>query len=301
MDLESSDSTTIELPFLASAQPSHPLTVRSFGKTDPGRVRKSNEDQFFIAELARTMWVHQTSLPQPQTQHGSHRAHVFLVADGMGGANAGEVASALTVNTVVAYILNILKRFSNLRSTEEEGVQQEFETALQQAHAKLVEETAGHPELSGMGTTFTMAFTSNWKLFVVHAGDSRCYLFRGRQLKQLTSDHTVAGELVRRGVIAPEQAARHMYRHVVTNVVGGTSPGIRVEVQRADLKPDDTLLLCTDGVSDMVPAERMAAILHADSNPQTACTRLITEANAQGGKDNVTAIVARFDATAGHR
>ncbi len=295
MNPAASELHTICTDPVAPPDPGQRIVVRSHGCTDPGRTRSSNEDHFLSAELARTMWVHQTSLPQPQTQYGSHRAHIFLVADGMGGHQAGEVASALTVSTVVGFVLNILRRFSNLRATEEQTVLQEFQTAIQQAHARIIEETTHQPKLSGMGTTFTMAFTSNWKLFVVHAGDSRCYLYRRGQLQQLTTDHTLVGELVRRGALSPEQAHRHLYRHVVTNVVGGHSPEIRVEVQKAELQPDDAVLLCTDGLTDMLPNERIAAILRAETDPRSACDRLVREANDKGGKDNITAIVARFE------
>src|SRR5262249_458941 len=149
-------STQLLLPNLPSSS-KRALVVRSFGRTDPGLTRTSNEDQFLIAELGRTMWLHQTSLAQPPTQYGGHRSHVVLVADGMGGQKAGEVASALTVTTMIGFILNILRRFSNLRATEEQGILTDFQTALQQAHARLMDESSQNPELSGMGTTFTMA------------------------------------------------------------------------------------------------------------------------------------------------
>src|SRR5262249_52596502 len=170
--------TTIGLPNPSTSQAAArgPL-VRSFGRTDPGLVRKSNQDHFLIAELARTMWVLQTSLPQPEIQHGNRRGHLFLIADGMGGHRAGEIASALTVTTIEQFMLDVFRRA------------EDFQTALKQAHARILEETASHPEVAGMGTTLTMAVANNWKLFVVHAGDSRCYLLRGGELRQLTTDH----------------------------------------------------------------------------------------------------------------
>jgi serine/threonine protein phosphatase PrpC len=171
-----------------------PFTVRSFGLTDPGRVRPSNEDHFVIVELARTMSVHRTSIPQAKAQYSSHRGHILLVADGMGGHKAGEVASALTVMTIEGFLLNTLKRFFNLKAPEELNVMKEFQSALLQADAKIFEEAVQHPELVGMGTTLTMAFAVNWKLFVAHAGDSRCYLFSKNELHQLTQDHTMVAE-----------------------------------------------------------------------------------------------------------
>jgi serine/threonine protein phosphatase PrpC len=272
------------------------VSVRSFGLSDRGRRRASNEDQFLIAELARTLWVRQSSLPQEPTQHGRNRAHVFLVADGMGGHHAGEVASALTVATIEAFVLHVLKRFSNLRATDGQAILKDFQAALQQADARIFEETAHHPEWAGMGTTLTLAFVSGWKLFVVHAGDSRCYLFRGGQLRRLTADHTVAGELARRGVIRPEDVSHHQFRHVVTNALGGGTAGVQTDVLNVELETGDAVLLCSDGLTDMLPDERIAAVLAADAEPRAACTRLVAEANEQGGRDNITTIVARFEA-----
>jgi protein phosphatase len=120
----------------------------------------------------------------------------------MGGHQAGEVASALSVATIENFVLHILKRFSNLQVGDEQAVVKDLQTALQQADARIFEEASHHPEFMGMGTTLTMAFISGWKLFVMHAGDSRCYLLRGGKLRQLTSDHTVAAELARSRVPA---------------------------------------------------------------------------------------------------
>jgi protein phosphatase len=270
------------------------LSVRAFALTDQGRVRTSNEDSFLIAEMARTLWVRQTNLPQPQTQYGRNRAHLFLVADGMGGHNAGEVASALSLESVEAFVLHLLRRFSNLQPSDEAGVLKDFQTALRQADARLLEEAAHHPEWKGMGTTLTLAFASGRSLFVVHAGDSRCYLLRDGQLRQLTEDHTVVGELARHGALTPAQAQHHPFRHVVTNVLGGKESSLRIDVQRIDLKPGDVVLLCSDGLSDMLDNEQIAKILAAVPEPEATCARLVAAANEAGGKDNITALVAHF-------
>ena len=282
-----------ESPSLTS-RPS-PLIARSFGTTNPGRVRPSNEDHFLIAELARALWVRQTSLPQPETHYGRNRGHLFLVADGMGGHQAGEVASALTVSTVESFVLHLLHRFSNIEPADEEGVVRDLQTALKQADARIFEEVAQHPEFTGMGTTLTMALVSGWKLFVMHAGDSRCYLSRGGRLRQLTEDHTLVGEMARRGVLTPDEVRHHRLRHVVTNVLGGGEEGVRVDVERVDLAAGDVLLLCSDGLTEMIEDARIAAVLAAEAQPRPACERLVAEANEAGGRDNVTVIVARFD------
>jgi protein phosphatase len=280
------------------AGPDHapPVAVQAFGVTDPGRVRATNEDHFLVAELTRTLWVRQSSLPQPPTHHGRNRGHLFLVADGMGGHQAGEVASAMTVTAVEEFALHVLKRFSNLRATDEQAVLREFQAALRQADARIIEEAAHHPQFAGMGTTATLAFTSGWTLFVLHAGDSRCYLFRGGRLRQLTADHTIAGEMARRGMITADAVRQHQFRHIVTNVLGGTEAGVEAEVGKVELEAGDVILLCTDGLTDMLPDERIGRILAADGDPSAACARLIAEANQEGGRDNITAVVARFEA-----
>ena len=271
------------------------LNVRAAGLTDPGRVRPSNEDHFLIAVLSRSLQVEQTSLLQRGEVRGRNRSHVLLVADGVGGNAAGEVASALSVEAVEAFVLDLLRRFSNLQPTDENGVVNDLREAMLQANARIVEEASHHPEFTGMSTTLTMAFTSGRRLFVIHAGDSRCYLMHGGELRQLTEDHTMAAELARRGVIRPEEVRCHQWRHIVTNVLGGEGAGITVEVHRVDVGAGDTVLLCTDGLTDMVDDGQIAAVLAEKAEPAAACRRLVDRANAAGGRDNVTAIVARFE------
>ena len=278
--------------------PRPPFVVRSFGLSDRGQVRPSNEDRFVIVELARTMSVHQTNLPQSAAQSSRHRGHAFLVADGVGGHEGGEVASALTVETIEEFFLNTLKRFSNLQVSEAPNALKELEGALLRAEARIVGETAQHPQWRGMGTTATLAFAVNWQLFIAHAGDSRCYLFANGELRQLTLDHTLTAELIRLGLLPPQGEAGHPYRHVVTNLLGGSQPGVQVELHRLDLHPDDVLLLCSDGLTEMLPDERIAAILREEPDPRRVCERLVAEANRHGGQDNITVIVARVEAGA---
>ena len=280
---------------LPPAAPTPALVAYSFGLTDPGRVRPSNEDHFLVADLSRTLRVRQTSLPQATTHRGRSRGYLLLVADGMGGHNAGEVASALSVETVEAFIVELLRRFSNLQPGDEHGVIQDLRTAVQHADARILEEAQQHPEFAGMGTTLTVAFASGRKLFVLHAGDSRCYLCRSGTLHRLTADHTVAAELARHGAIRPEEVRSHPYRHVVTNVLGGDHAGVRVDVQRVEMEAGDVVLLCSDGLTDMLDDGRIAAVLTAETEPEAACRRLVAEANAAGGRDNVTVVVTRFE------
>lgn len=272
-----------------------PFRITSFGISDQGRVRDSNEDCFVIAELTRTLTVHDSNLPQSKTTPSGHRAYVLIVADGVGGNAAGEIASGLSIASVEGFLLNTLKRFSNLQANEEQNALKDLQQALCQADSRIFEETARHPEWHGMATTMTFAFAVNWRLFVAHVGDSRCYLYARGAFQQVTQDHTYTADMVRAGVLAPESAARHPYRHVVTNILGGATPGVSVELHSLDLQPDDRILICSDGLTDAVSENRIAQILGQELDPKRACEYLVADANQQGGKDNITAIVSRVE------
>src|SRR4051812_25764263 len=237
------------------------VEVKAFGITDPGRLRASNEDQFLIAELSKRMRVWQTSLPEPTLQVGEDRAHLFLVADGMGGHQAGERASAIAVAAIEQFTLNTFRWFFAADSPGAQKVLAQFQSALSQADAQIVEEAAENPLLAGMGTTLTMAFQLGPQLCIVHVGDSRAYMYRSGQLHQLTKDHTLVADLVRSGAIQPDQAARHHLRHVITNVVGGPQPGVKVEARAFEVQAGDCLLLCSDGLTEMVTNDAIAAAL----------------------------------------
>jgi PPM family protein phosphatase len=270
------------------------LAVQSFGLTDRGRRRATNEDQFVTAALMRALWVQQSSLPQSAVQYADDRGHVFIVADGMGGARGGEQASALAVGAIEEFLLNALRWLFALDGSEETGVLRDFKAALKTADACVCAAATNNPGLRGMGTTLTMAYSLDADLFVAHVGDSRCYLCRGGALHQLTRDHTLVQQMVETGLLPPAEAADHDFRHVITNVVGGPTPGVQVEVHRIRLEPGDVLLLCTDGLTGMLPDDLIATVLQACPGPQEACERLAQLANEQGGDDNLTVIVARY-------
>lgn len=284
---------TVDLP----AQ-RRPLQVRTFGLTDVGRVRDCNEDQFLIARLSKALQVEHTSLPQPTVQYGQEHAYLFVVADGVGGSAGGEKASAVAVNSLEGFLLSTLKWFHHFKGREGDQVLREFQQALGQADTKVFDEAARQPELRGMATTLTMAYSLGDELFVAHVGDSRCYLHRQGTLYQMTRDHTLAEDLVQRGGLLAEEAAKSPYRHVITNVVGGTEHGVRIDVHKMHLEAGDLVLLCSDGLTEMLPAEEIAAVLQAESSPADACQRLVAAANDRGGKDNVTVLLARFEAPA---
>jgi serine/threonine protein phosphatase PrpC len=270
------------------------LRVTSYGLSDPGRVRQTNEDRFVIADFARAVTVSHTNVPQPLSRVSGQNVHLFLVADGVGGHKAGDVASALSVMSVEELLLNTTRRLTMLRPGEEQTVLAELQGALEQADAGLFRAAAGHQEWRGMGTTLTMAVAVNRQLLVAHAGDSRCYLFSGGKLEQITRDHTLPAELERAGLITRRDLATHPWRHVVTNIVGGMEPGVRSELHSLELHPQDVILLCSDGLTEMVPDEVIADTLRAEADPQRACASLVAEANRLGGRDNVTVILARF-------
>jgi PPM family protein phosphatase len=279
--------------------PRRSLAVRAFGATAAGKVRPTNEDQFLIAQMTKSLRIQQSSLPQPGTRWGDETAHLFAVADGMGGHQGGQQASALAVRTIEEFVLHTFKWFFQLRGAEEQNVLREFQAALRQADARVYEESMRHAEFRGMGTTLTLAYCLGAEAFVAHVGDSRCYLSHEGTLHQLTHDHTLVAELVSRGHVPPEKAAGHRLRHVITNVVGGNDPGVRVELHKVPLEAGDQLLVCSDGLSGELSDEQIAAVLASEAEPQAACERLIAQAEAHGGRDNITVIVARFESPAG--
>ncbi len=272
------------------------LVARSFGLTDVGAVRPTNQDNFLIAELVKALQVLQTSLePAPQRRSGD-RSYLFVVADGMGGHAGGERASAVAVDAVTAFVLHTFRWFRQLRGGDGDRVLADFRSALGQANARLLGDAAADPELHGMGTTLTLAYTLNDELFVAHVGDTRCYVSGTGGLYRVTSDHTLVEEMVARKLLTPEQAATHRLRHVITNALGGEADGVRVEVHRLRLAPGDVVLLCSDGLTGMVDEDEIARVLREETDPETACRRLVARANEQGGRDNITAVVARFEA-----
>jgi len=290
--------TTLDAPISQpAAQVGRPsVTVKAFGITDTGRVRPSNEDQFLIAELAKTMRIWHTSLPEPKVQFGNEHGHLFLVADGMGGARAGEQASALAVVAIEQFTLNSFKWFFHADGAEAQRVLTQFQTALREADARILEESTDHPEFRGMGTTVTMAYHLDAQLCIVHVGDSRAYMYEEDELHQITQDHTVTADMVRRGDLQPEEVARHKLRHLITNVVGGTEALRFVEAHALQLRAGDRLLLCSDGLTEMLTNDAIARTLRDQPDPEAACRQLVAQANEAGGKDNITVVIARFDA-----
>lgn len=273
-------------------RPLRHLHIDAFGRTDTGLKREHNEDQFVVAELTKALNIRCASLDEPGVRVSEDRGRLFIVADGMGGHAGGEQASAMVVRSLQEFTLDTLKWFLEMRGSEGNELIRELQHALQQADSEIIAEAVRRPELHGMGTTVTLGYIRQDELFIAHAGDSRCYLFRDGRLHQMTHDHTLVDELIRRGGLPPDAARTHRLRHVITNVVGGPRPGVQVEVMKCRLEPGDQLLFCSDGLNGMVCDEVIRDVLAKGLDPKSAVDALIEKANAAGGKDNVTVIVA---------
>jgi PPM family protein phosphatase len=288
------DDSTREHLFSAASHP--PRVAMKFGAlTDPGKVRGNNEDHFLVARLSKSMHVCKTSLPgEGETQFSEEEGYLIVVADGMGGAAAGERASALAVGSIEGFVLNTLKWFEHLGGHDEHELLTELRHSLEWADRTVIERGRGNRAFDGMGTTLTMAYSIAANMFIVHAGDSRAYLFRACELEQLTTDHTIVQVLIDAGAISPEDAKGHHLRHVVTNVIGGPNEGVSAEIHKLNLLDGDVLLFCTDGLTGPVDDDAIADILTRHPDPEDACTRLVDLAINRGGPDNVTVVVARY-------
>lgn len=271
------------------------LVMNAFGATDPGLLRARNEDQFVLSTLTGALWIEQSSFPQRRVRSTLAQGHLLIVADGMGGHTAGAEASQLAVEEIEGFVLGALTWLVELRS-QDAGVLEELKAAIHRAHEKVTAQGEGQPPMRKMGTTVTIGYCIGDILYLAHAGDSRCYVLRRGKLRQITWDHTVASELVALGALDKDKAPDSVMRHVVTNVVGGGIPEVRAEVHKVPLQAGDVVLLCTDGLTDMVSDDHIAMILQEETDPRRACERLVVEANRAGGRDNITAIVAHFSA-----
>jgi serine/threonine protein phosphatase PrpC len=295
MGSESIESTAKARDTAVFVPEAAPLVVEAAGRTDRGRLRESNEDQFAVAELARILRVNQTSLSGPGERTDATRANLFVVADGMGGYTGGEVASRIAVHTVEESLLNSLNWFLGThRGNHSAEVASTLQAAVEEANYRVHEVSDPKPELRRMGSTLTLAFQYGRELFVAHVGDSRAYLCRDRRLHRMTRDHTLYAERAGSGDLPSDPGEIARLRHTITNAIGGTQRGVHTDLIRVTLEEDDRLLLCTDGLTEMLSDEDIAALLADNPQPDFACERLIAMANKRGGRDNITVIVAEF-------
>jgi len=267
-----------------------------FGLTDLGRMRPSNQDHYLIADLNKSLRVHSTSLNiNDETRlYGGSQGKLLLVADGMGGEAEGERASTIAVDQVATYVLNSLSWCYRLEESSEDDFAEHLKEALQSCQDSIKTVANQRPETRSMGTTMTMVYIVWPRAFVVHVGDSRCYLLRNGRLQQITVDHTMANLLAETEQMSRSQARRSPLGHALWNAIGGRSDELSVDVYKLSLDRGDILLLCTDGLYDMVSDERLRDVLSLKDSAETICRRLVEMANEHGGKDNITAIVAQF-------
>jgi PPM family protein phosphatase len=238
------------------------MRLSSFAGTDVGLARSGNEDSYFCGRT------------------------VFAVADGLGGHQGGEVASAAAVAPLAA--------LDGYAFAEPGEAAEALAAAVRDANELILDQAAGDPALWGMGTTLTAAaLTAEQHLQLAHVGDSRAYLLRDGNLGQLTTDHTVVGELVRRGRLTPAQAAIHPERSILTRAVG-LDPIVPVDLpDPLELRAGDQVMLCSDGLTEAVEDGRIAELLAAAGDGDATCRSLIDAANAAGGPDNVTVVLLR--------
>jgi protein phosphatase len=258
--------------------------VEVFARTEVGCVRKRNEDAFVVVNLAtREVGLHFGERVQALTTAGT----LIAVCDGMGGAAAGEVASAIAAKTVGETMLTH-SPFPTI-----EGATQALLTAVTAVNNAIREAAAADPMHHGMGTTMTAALAFGPELVIAHVGDSRAYLRRGRALTQLTTDHSIVGQLIAAGRLQPDQARNYEHRNVLLQALG-VQPRVGPEVVVAQLRAGDVLLLCSDGLTGPLPDEAIVELMLRYQDPVRCCRALTEAACAAGGPDNVTVAIARF-------
>lgn len=250
------------------------MQIVSGGVSSVGRVRANNEDSFKIVEAL----------------------NLFVLSDGMGGEAHGEIASALAVETVVKHCLETVADpamtvFGDMPAGWSEKTKR-LSSAVHLANKSIYDSAQAHPEQHGMGATLTAAWIDGSKLSIAHVGDSRAYLLRSGNLQQLTSDHSLVAEQVRRGILTPAEAERSEMQSVLLRALGAHLE-IEVDAEEHTLFGRDVLVLCSDGLTRMVTEPEIAGTLQAEPDPAKAAARLVELANEQGGADNVTVLVVR--------
>lgn len=240
------------------------LSIEFSAQTDRGRVRLNNEDS------------HGQFVPDTPAEI-DERGVVFVVADGMGGHRGGEIASRIAVRTVLAFY-----------TADSSGDRSEaLARAFHEANQTIIQEAVADSTLFGMGTTCTALALHAGRAYVAHVGDSRCYLLRRGKIRQLTSDHSIVGEMVRSGIISDEDARTHPRRNVITRSLGA-QPDVSTETPESmELERGDTFLLCSDGLTAYLSDIDLSVVL-ATLPPEEACKKMVKMANEQGGRDNIT-------------
>jgi serine/threonine protein phosphatase PrpC len=264
-----------------------PVIVEVFGRTDVGMARDHNEDSFLVADLT----TREASLqPEVRSHAVGLRGTLFMVADGMGGAAAGELASEMATETVFTHMV---EAWGNDQETTEQRFAYRLKEAVEIANARIYEYARTHPENRGMGTTTTATGVYGTSLFLTQIGDSRGYLIRQGKIVQITKDQSLMQRLVDAGELTEEEAAVSERRNIILQALG-PDPTVKVDLTRQELCRGDMLVMCSDGLSGLARNEDILQVVTSAPDLVGACKDLIELANARGGPDNITCIVARF-------
>jgi|tagenome__1003787_1003787.scaffolds.fasta_scaffold20876391_1 serine/threonine protein phosphatase PrpC len=264
------------------------VRVSVFGKTDLGRTRDHNEDTFLVADLS----TGNASLqPEVRNHQIGPRGTLFMVADGMGGAAAGELASAMAADLIHRHMATAWAHDGNPAASRFAFRMKE---AVELANAEIYGYAREHPEVRGMGTTVTAAGIFGNDLYLAQIGDSRAYLVRGSEAIQLTKDQSLMQRLVDAGELTETEAEQSERRNIILQALG-PDPRVKVDLTHQPVRRGDTLILCSDGLSGLVRREEFAGLAQQHRDPQALCAALIDLANARGGPDNITVITARFE------
>jgi PPM family protein phosphatase len=261
----------------------------------PGKVRAQNEDHFIVTRVGRYLETVLTSLPSGEVpERAEEVGYAMVVADGMGGHAGGEVASRMAVSGLMKLAQAMPDWIFRLDETVATDATQRSKGRFRNLNALLIEHGRNDQDLRGMGTTLTAARMMARDLQIVHVGDSRAYLLRASHLLRLTRDHTYVQLLLDSGQLSEEEAKHFGARHVLVNALGGLSEDVEVDVDQLKLTSGDRLLLCSDGLTDLVDDDTIRQVLIDCHESADACRRLVDLALAAGGRDNVTVVVATF-------
>jgi protein phosphatase len=272
----------------SSDTPTGEVVVHVFGRTDVGRTREHNEDAFVVADLTAD---NATLQPEVRTHTVGAKGSLFMVADGMGGAAAGEIASAMAVDAVLA---NLRAAWLGDSAGEPESFVRAIKIATKAANEQIHTYATAHPEYRGMGTTATVAGILGDTLYLAQVGDSRAYLVRDGVARQITKDQSLMQKLIEAGELTEEEAEHSERRNIILQALGPEAT-IKVDLTHQTVRRGDTLVLCSDGLSGQVSKDEIAAVVTRETDLTNACRELIDRANSNGGPDNITVIVARFD------
>jgi serine/threonine protein phosphatase PrpC len=269
-----------------------PIALDSFGITDKGKVRPSNQDNFLIVAIRKSIEISHSSLSSDPatTQFGTAEAHLFVVADGVGGGPAGDRASSDTVAALLQYVREAAGCFHQISAQREHELFSQLEKTVREVHQNLLASHSGG-EGSAPATTLTMVLLAWPRAYFIQVGDSRAYVRRRGRLQQLTRDQTLGEYMVSVGAMTEEQAAKPGPAASLTSAIGGSE--LSPVVGLIDLDPGDGILLCTDGLTRHVSDQRITEVLGEAKTAKAAGETLLADALAGGGRDNVTLIVVK--------